>query len=72
MHPFGINKPEALAFSFLLHIFVYLPPIMLGAFFAFKEGLTLKQIRDEGEKTVEDIDIANGVRADGEFVKTRE
>jgi glycosyltransferase 2 family protein len=46
--PFGIIKSEALAFSFLLHIAVYIPPIILGAFFSFKEGLTLKQLRTEG------------------------
>ncbi|MEE9554845.1 MAG: lysylphosphatidylglycerol synthase transmembrane domain-containing protein [candidate division Zixibacteria bacterium] len=72
MQPFGISKPEALAFSLLLHIFVYLPPIMLGAFFAFKEGLTLKQLRDEGEKRVEEIDIVSVTREDGEFIKTHE
>jgi glycosyltransferase 2 family protein len=49
--PFGINKSSALAFSFLLHIAVYIPPIILGAFFSFKEGLTLKQLRDQGEKS---------------------
>lgn len=48
--PFGIEKSPALAFSFLLHIAVYIPPIILGAFFSFKEGLTLKQIRDGTEK----------------------
>jgi glycosyltransferase 2 family protein len=57
--PFGIIKSEALAFSFLLHIAVYIPPIILGAFFSFKEGLTLKQLRDEGEKSV-DNDNNNG------------
>jgi uncharacterized membrane protein YbhN (UPF0104 family) len=53
--PFDIVKGPALAFSFLLHIAVYLPPIILGAFFSFKEGLTLKQLRVEGEKAVGEI-----------------
>jgi len=61
MQPFGIIKPEALAFSFLLHIFVYLPPVILGAFFSFKEGLTFKELKDEGEKGVEGIEIADTV-----------
>lgn len=61
MQPFGIIKPEALAFSFLLHIFVYLPPIILGAFFSFKEGLTFKELKDEGMKGVEDIEIEDTV-----------
>ena len=69
MQPFGINKPEALAFSLLLHIFVYLPPIILGAIFSFREGLSLKQLRDEGEKRVEDMDFDNGAPADSEFIK---
>lgn len=47
--PFNIDKSPALAFSFMLHIAVYLPPIILGAFFSFKEGLTLRQLREEGE-----------------------
>ena len=50
MKPFHIDKGPALAFSFLLHIAVYLPPIILGAIFAFKEGLTLKQLKTEGER----------------------
>ena len=57
MAPFGIGKSEALAFSFLLHIFVYLPPIILGVLFSFKEGLTFKQIKDESEKEAEAIEI---------------
>jgi uncharacterized protein (TIRG00374 family) len=50
--PFGIDKSPALAFSFLLHIAVYIPPIILGAFFSFKEGMTLKQIKDETERSI--------------------
>ena len=55
LKPFDVVKAPALAFSFLLHIAVYLPPIILGAFFSFKEGLTLKQLRVEGEKAAEGI-----------------
>ncbi len=61
MHPFGVGKSEALAFSFLLHIFIYLPPIILGAIFSFKEGLTYRQLRVEGEKGVDSIDVTNDV-----------
>jgi uncharacterized protein (TIRG00374 family) len=50
--PFGIEKSPALAFSFLLQIAVYMPPIILGAFFSFKEGLTLKQIKHETEQSI--------------------
>jgi uncharacterized protein (TIRG00374 family) len=57
MAPFGIGKSEALAFSFLLHIFVYLPPIILGVLSSFKEGLTFKQIKDESEKEAEAMEI---------------
>ncbi len=56
LKPFDVVKAPALAFSFLLHIAVYLPPILLGAFFSFKEGLTLKQLRIEGEKAAEGVD----------------
>ena len=55
MAPFGVGKPEALAFSFLLHIFVYLPPIVIGSFFAFKYGLSFKHLKDEGIKGVDDM-----------------
>lgn len=58
MRPFGIVKAPALAFSFMLHIAVYLPPIMLGAFFSFKEGLTLKQLRAEGDSDSESENLA--------------
>ncbi len=57
LHPFGIDKSSALAFSFLLHIAVYIPPIILGALFSFKEGLTFKQLHDEGEKGVGSIEL---------------
>jgi glycosyltransferase 2 family protein len=53
MKPFGIEKSPALAFSFMLHIAVYLPPIILGAFFTFKEGLSLKQLTIDSEKDAE-------------------
>ena len=56
MLPFGVGKSEALAFSFLLHIFVYLPPIILGALFSFREGLTFKELKDESEKEAELIE----------------
>jgi uncharacterized protein (TIRG00374 family) len=59
LKPFGIAKPEALAFSFLLHIFVYLPPILLGALFSLKEGLTFRELKDEGERGVDEMDAEN-------------
>lgn len=70
MQPFGINKPEALAFSFILHIFVYLPPIVLGTFFSFKEGLTLKELRDEGEKGVEEMEREKAEEQEGALAGT--
>jgi uncharacterized protein (TIRG00374 family) len=57
LHPFGIEKSPALAFSILLHIAVYIPPILLGTFFSFKEGLTFKQLKVEGEKGVESLEV---------------
>jgi uncharacterized protein (TIRG00374 family) len=56
LRPFEVVKAPALAFSFLLHIAVYLPPIILGAFFSFKEGLTWKQLRTGTEKTAAEIE----------------
>lgn len=61
LKPFSVVKAPALAFSFLLHIAVYLPPIILGAFFSFKEGLTLKQLMVEGEKASEIMDSAESI-----------
>jgi len=72
LRPFGIVKSPALAFSFLLHIAVYIPPIILGAFFSFKEGLSLKDLRREGEKAVEESgdDDPPGTSPD-QILKTR-
>ena len=56
LHPFGIEKSPALAFSILLHIAVYIPPILLGTFFSFKEGLTFKELKVEGEKGVDSLE----------------
>jgi uncharacterized protein (TIRG00374 family) len=64
MAPFGIGKSEALAFSFLLHIFVYLPPIILGAFFSFKEGLSFRQLKDEGVKSAEEREKLKELKAE--------
>jgi uncharacterized protein (TIRG00374 family) len=50
LHPFNIGKSEALAFSFVLHIAVYVPPVILGALFSVKEGLTYKQLEDESDE----------------------
>jgi uncharacterized protein (TIRG00374 family) len=71
MQPFGITKPEALAFSFLLHIFVYLPPVILGTFYSFKEGLTFKELRDEGEKGVEDIEMTDTATSGDEIARAK-
>lgn len=57
LRPFHIVKAPALAFSFMLHIAVYLPPIILGAIFTFKEGLTFKQLKDGSEKTAENLEV---------------
>ncbi len=56
MLPFGVGKSEALAFSFLLHIFVYLPPVVLGTLFSFKEGLTFKELKDKSEEEADLIE----------------
>lgn len=70
LKPFGIAKPEALAFSFLLHIFVYLPPILLGALFSLKEGLTFRELKDEGEKGVDEIEAAKSLGGQPEVAET--
>lgn len=69
-HPFNVEKAPALAFSFMLQIAVYLPPIILGAFFSFKEGLTLKQLRDEGEKPVETPVPGEPLGSAGEIIES--
>ena len=65
LHPFGIGKSPALAFSILLHIAVYIPPILLGAFFSFKEGLSYRQIKVETEKEVSGIEIEDSAESAG-------
>lgn len=72
MQPFGINKPEALAFSFLLHIFVYLPPIILGMLFSFREGLTLKELRDKGERGVDGLEGERSGTGESEMARAAE
>ena len=49
LHLYNIAKSEALAFSFILHIAVYMPPVILGAVYSIKEGLSFKQLEDESE-----------------------
>jgi uncharacterized membrane protein YbhN (UPF0104 family) len=71
MAPFGVGKSEALAFSFLLHIFVYLPPIILGALSSFKEGLTFRQIKDESEKEAEAIEKEKKAAKSEEIIEVR-
>lgn len=71
MAPFGIGKSEALAFSFLLHIFVYLPPVILGALSSFKEGLSFKQIKDESEKEAEAIEKEKKAAKSAEIIEVR-
>lgn len=71
MAPFGVGKSEALAFSFLLHIFVYLPPIILGALSSFKEGLTFRQIKDESEKEAEAIEKEKEAAKSEEIIEVR-
>lgn len=41
---FDVPKPQALAYSFLYHISQYIPLVVVGFFFLFKEGLSLGQI----------------------------
>jgi uncharacterized protein (TIRG00374 family) len=72
MAPFGVGKSEALAFSFLLHIFVYLPPIVMGSFFAFKYGMSFKQLKDEGIKGVDGITIDEEVPKEAVSSPTRQ
>ena len=69
MAPFGVGKSEALAFSFILHIFVYLPPIILGTLSSFKEGLTFKQLKDESEKEAEAIEKEKRAARRAEMIK---
>jgi len=71
LRPFDIEKSAALAFSFLMHIAIYLPPIILGAIFSFKEGLTWKQLRDEGEKPVDALEPGEPLDATGEILESR-
>jgi hypothetical protein len=71
MAPFGVGKSEALAFSFLLHIFVYLPPIILGALSSLKEGLTFRQIKDESEKEAEAIEKEKEAAKSKEIIEVR-
>ena len=66
MAPFGVGKSEALAFSFLLHIFVYLPPIVIGSLYAFKYGLSFKQLKDEGNKGVDEMNMSAKSACDSE------
>jgi len=71
MAPFGVGKSEALAFSFLLHIFVYLPPIILGTLSSFKEGLSFRQLKDESEKEAEAIEKEKKAAKSAEIIQVR-
>lgn len=53
---FDIDKQTALSFSIVLHAFNYFPPVLLGWFFSFHEGLSFKKLYRE-RKEKEDIDL---------------
>ncbi len=46
---FDIPKPQALAYSFLYHISQYIPLVLVGFFFLFREGLSLGQIQKSSD-----------------------
>jgi uncharacterized protein (TIRG00374 family) len=47
---FGINKTDAVLFALALHLLDLLPIFVMGSLFLRSEHLTLKQIKEEGEK----------------------
>jgi uncharacterized protein (TIRG00374 family) len=51
---FDVDKQTALSFSILLHFFNYLPPLLLGWYFSFHEGLSFKKLLSQKQKTDDD------------------
>ena len=51
---FKVDKQTALSFSILLHFFNYLPPLILGWYFSFREGLSFKKLLSQQQKTDDD------------------
>jgi hypothetical protein len=54
MSMFNIDKQTALSFSILLHFFNYLPPLLLGWYFSFHEGMSFKKLLSQKQKTDDD------------------
>jgi len=51
--PFGIDKPTAIAYMILVHLMVFIPITLLGAYFFYtKEHLNINKIAPPAKKTV--------------------
>jgi hypothetical protein len=50
--PFGIDKPTAIAYMILVHLMVFIPITLLGAYFYTKEHLNINKIAPPAKKTV--------------------
>jgi uncharacterized protein (TIRG00374 family) len=50
--PFGIDKPTAIAYMILVHLMVFIPITLLGAYFYTKEHLNINKITPPTKKTV--------------------
>jgi uncharacterized protein (TIRG00374 family) len=59
---FDVDKQTALSFSLLLHTFNYLPPLLLGWYFSFREGMSIKKLFREQKD--EDTDFFEEVKSD--------
>jgi glycosyltransferase 2 family protein len=56
---FDVDKQTAFSFSLLLHTFNYLPPLLLGWYFSFREGLSFKKLfHDQKNEDVNFLDEA--------------
>ena len=52
---FGVPKEEALSFSLLAHGVQYLSVTVIGAYYFFREGISLREVQLADEPTAEEI-----------------
>ena len=57
---FSVPKPEAAAFSLVLHFMDIVPVFIIGIYFLFTNHITFRKLRAEAESDAQETDTTNG------------
>ncbi|HXG68386.1 MAG TPA: lysylphosphatidylglycerol synthase transmembrane domain-containing protein [Blastocatellia bacterium] len=52
----GVAQSKAASVAILLHLVVFAPATLFGAYYLFKDGLSLERLRSLGERQAEEVD----------------